>query len=190
MKKILTFLFISAFIFNINAQNQIKGHEYVDLGLSVKWATCNVGANQPYEYGDFYLWGKISTETDNTYTYGEYDIGGNRRFDVARAKWTGSWRMPTRREILELVTNCKWQWTSINGVKGCKVIGPNGNSIFLPAAGDSDAMSRRNIGKYGTYWSSTPDGNVRAYVLYISPEKVDIKQSYRENGKMVRPVSD
>lgn len=190
MKKILTFLFISVFIFNTNAQNQIKGHEYVDLGLGTKWATCNVGASQPYEYGDFYHWGKISTESDNTYTSGEYDIGGNRRFDVARAKWGGSWRMPTRREILQLIRSCKWQWTSMNGVKGCKVIGPNGNSIFLPAAGDSDAMSRRNIGKHGTYWSSTPIENDKAYVLYFSPEKVNIEQCLRWDGMMVRPVSD
>ncbi|MBO7283756.1 MAG: PEGA domain-containing protein, partial [Bacteroidales bacterium] len=113
----------------------INGHEYVDLGLpsGLKWATCNVGASSPEEYGDYYAWGEIETKSeytkDNSKTRGKSmsDISGNTMYDVACAKWGGSWRLPTKKELEELESKCKWEWTTINGKKGYKVTGPHGN---------------------------------------------------------------
>lgn len=118
MKKSLMVLFILSTIIIFYSCG--PKHEYVDLGLpsGTKWATCNVGANIPEEYGDFYAWGEITTKseytTENCVTYGESmdDISGNPNYDVARAKWGGSWRMPTKSEMRELVYNCNWTWTT------------------------------------------------------------------------------
>ncbi len=141
-----------------------NGHEYVDLGLpsGLKWATCNVGASSPSDYGDYYAWGETSTKSSYTdgssITYDEKigDIAGNPTYDVARAKWRGSWRLPTLEEFKELLDsdNCTWEWTTQDGHKGYKVTSKkNGNSIFLPAAGTSS----RDQGSRGDYWGSTPD---------------------------------
>ncbi|MCD8303544.1 MAG: hypothetical protein LUC86_01770, partial [Prevotellaceae bacterium] len=119
----------------------INGHEYVDLGLSVKWATCNVGGSYPSVYGDYYAWGETSTKSsydeDNckTYNVSMGSIAGNSSYDAARANWGGTWRLPTADEIDELIDKCDWEWTTRGGHAGYKVTGPNGNSIFLPAAG-------------------------------------------------------
>ncbi|MGM9860943.1 MAG: hypothetical protein ACI31C_09345, partial [Muribaculaceae bacterium] len=128
-----------------NAQsNMLNGHEYVDLGLSVKWATCNVGASGPTGYGDYYAWGEVRTkreytkENSLTYYNSNYDfnISGNSSYDVARYKWGSPWRLPSASEIYELCNNCTWEWTTMNGVNGYKVKSKkNSNYIFLPAAG-------------------------------------------------------
>ena len=146
--------------------NYINGHEYVDLGLpsGLKWATCNVGASSPEDYGEYYAWGMTTTPPDDNYiadncsTYGVEmsDISGNPQYDVASKNWGGSWRMPTEAEQQELIDNCSWEWTTQNGVKGCKVTGPNGNSIFLPFAGYRYRTSLYNDGFIGYYWSSIP----------------------------------
>ena len=140
----------------------INGHGYVDLGLpsGTKWATCNVGASEPEEYGNYYAWGETTSYTkDNSHrTYGKSmgDISGDASYDVAQAKWGGTWRLPTAGEMKELVNKCTWTWTTQSGVNGYKVIGPNGNSIFLPAAGYYDHHSSRSgVGGCGDYWSST-----------------------------------
>lgn len=198
MKKILTFLFISVFIFNINAQNKIKGHEYVDLGLSVKWATCNIGANTPEEYGYYYAWGETSTKSayteDNSRTYGKNmsNIRGNATYDVARSNWGSSWRLPTKSEMEELKYRCTWTWTSQSGVKGYKVTGPNGNSIFLPAAGGCEMWSRFGVGARGLYWGSTPheSSTSDAYNLDFRSDYHDVIWYDRYIGLTVRPVSE
>lgn len=108
------------------------GHDWVDLGLSVKWATTNVGASKPEGYGTFY-------------TYRE----------AQERLWTSPWRTPTYDELKELRNECTWKWTTQNGVNGCKVTGPNGESIFLPAAGYRQCNGYvYNVGAYGDYWSS------------------------------------
>ena len=178
----------------------IKGYEYVvDLGLpsGLKWATCNVGANSPEEYGDYYAWGEIEIKSeytdDNSKTYGKSmsDISGNSMYDVARAKWGGSWRLPTALELGELESKCKWEWTTINGKEGYKVTGPNGNSIFLSAAGRCTSSLGR-AGKYGYYWSSTPHEGYgdQAYELCFDSSYRNVDSGYRCHGHSVRPVSE
>lgn len=201
MKKILTFLFISVFIFNINAQNKINGHEYVDLGLpsGTKWATCNVGANKPEECGNEYAWGETITKSEynprNSITHGESmgNISGNRKYDVARANWGGSWRMPTKREMEELKNKCTWKMISQSDaegyVEGYRVTGPNGNSIFLPVVNPLVLIMDY---WFGEYWSSTPDEivNSAAYTLCFNSSECIVRREYRCVGRLVRPVSD
>ena len=141
--------------------------EAIDLGLSVKWASHNVGASSPEGYGGYYAWGETEEKSDYdwvTYNYGGINIGSNisgTQYDVAHVKWGGSWRMPTRDEINELVNKCTWKWTSLNGVNGQLVTGPNGNSIFLPAAGCryDAAGGLGSRGSTGGYWSATLSEN-------------------------------
>ena len=178
----------------------INGHEYVDLGLpsGLKWATCNVGASSAEEYGDYYAWGEIETKSeytkDNSKTDGKSigDISGNATYDVASSKWGGSWRLPTKKELEELESKCKGEWVTINGKKGYKVTGPNGNSIFLPATGCRYRSSLYDAGEYGRYWSSTPDeSNVYdAYDLFFISSFHDVRWSRRNHGRSVRPVSE
>ena len=170
-----------------------NGHEYVDLGLSVKWATCNVGASKPEDYGNYYAWGETSTKSsytsDNSKTYRKQmnDIKGNSQYDAARANWGGTWRLPTKAELEELKNKCTWTWTTQNGVKGCKVTGPNGNSIFLPAAGFR-ASSLIDAGESGNYCSSTPDESDYAYRLNFGSGFQYVYRSHRYFGRSVRPV--
>ena len=182
------------------------GHECVDLGLSVKWATCNVGANKPEEYGDYFAWGETTEKgtyyKDNCPTYGltkselqsqgYIDSEGNLtpKYDAARANWGGNWRMPTKTEMQELKDRCTWTWTTQNGVNGYKVKGPNGNSIFLPAAGCRHDGWFINVGSRGFYWSSTPreSGSNSAYYLYFDSSHHRVNDYYRYYGLSVRPV--
>ena len=173
-----------------------EGHEYVDLGLSVKWATCNVGATSPEEYGDYFAWGETSPKEKytekNSLTYGIQmsDISGNAQYDAARANWGGDWRMPTDEEMQELIDECTWTWTTQNGVKGHKVTGPNGNSIFLPAAGSRDGSSLDDAGGSGYYWSSTPYGALDdiAHGLSFLSGLHDMYYGSRDQGRSVRLV--
>ncbi len=187
----------------------INGYAYVDLGLSVKWATCNVGATTPSGYGNYYAWGETTTKSwysesncetirldvDELESQGYIDGSGNLTpsHDAATANWGGSWRMPTISELEELKNECTWNWTEQNGVNGCKVTGPNGNSIFLPAAGQRFESSLYSAGE-GNYWSSTPDESYDggAYDLDFNRNNnqyVDLG-SRRDYGQSVRPVSE
>ena len=176
----------------------INGYEYVDLGLpsGLKWATCNVGASSPEEYGDYYAWGEIETKSEYTVDNSKTsyrrmsDISGKSKYDVARAKWGGSWRLPTKKEFKELRKQCKWQWTTQNGKKGYKVTGPNGNNIFLPAASRRYWNNAEEV--YGVYWSSTPFGlhGFDAFYLYFDSFRHDVLWSNRYHGLSVRPVSE
>ena len=178
---------------------RINGHDYVDLGLSVKWATCNVGASCPEDYGNYYAWGEIQTKSEytkeNSLTYYGKDIGnisGNSRYDVARAQWGSSWRLPTLAEIKELKNQCKWKWTTEGGHKGYRVMGSNGNSIFLPAAGCRYGTSVRFQGSSGSYWSGTLNGGDSPYAcsLYFRDGIARWYDSGRDYGRSVRPVSE
>ncbi len=174
------------------------GHDYVDLGLSVKWATCNVGASSPTGYGSYYAWGETSPKSEyrssncKTYERSMSDIRGNSSYDAARANWGGSWRLPTKSECDELVNNCTRQWTTQNGVKGMRFTSKkNGNSIFLPAAGWRYSTSSDRAGEEGYYWSSTPSesGTQHAYYLYFnSGGRAITDWNFRNLGFPVRPV--
>ena len=183
----------------VTVSGTIAGHDYVDLGLpsGTKWATCNVGASTPEEYGNYYAWGETSTKTEyteeNSVTYGQQmsDISGNAQYDAATANWGSTWRIPNRAEVEELIDNCTWTWNTQNGVNGIKVTGTNGNSIFLPAAG----VSNESIGLACCYYSSFPGGeeNCCVYGIYSDLEDSDrfkLGWLYRYAGFTVRPVSN
>ena len=179
----------------LTVTGRINGHEYVDLGLSVRWATCNVGANSPADYGNYYAWGETSPIiVGNSVTFGKNmgDISGDYRYDAARANWGGSWRLPTKSEIEELVSKCKTKWITYNGRKGRLVTGPNGKSIFLPAAAWIPGSSQCDVDE-GYYWSSIHDDSSdwAAYALYVGGN--DFCLLYGSNcgkGYTVRPVSE
>ncbi len=175
-----------------------NGHEYVDLGLpsGLLWATCNVGATNPEDYGNYYAWGETETKSDyywnSSITYGKEigDISGNATYDAARANWGGTWRLPTNAEIDELVNNCTWVWTSQNGVNGYKVTGSSGYSIFLPAAGRRYGSSLNYAGSLSYYWSSTLYNTDYAYGLRFDSGNYSRYGIMRYLGCSVRPVTD
>lgn len=189
-------------------KNLTQGYEFVDLGLSVKWAKCNVGADFPEDYGDYYAWGELTTKSDyswNTYKWCEISdtsmikystVGINISLefedDVARVKWGRQWRMPTEKEIGELCDKCIWQWITINGVNGHLVTGPNGNFIFLPAAGLCDGTDFEYQGSIGYYWSSMLGYNETAgNTLYFRSNYKEYSLCwYRFYGFTVRPVTE
>ena len=176
------------------------GHEWVDLGLSVKWATCNIGASSPTDFGNYYAWGETSPKSDyaesNSKTYGRnmIDIGGNPRCDAARANWGGSWRLPTYAECEELLSNCYSEWTTQNGVAGRRFTSTkNGSSIFIPAAGYRAGTSAELVGRHARYWSSTPiEGETETSLSLEFPEGDIIPEiAYfhcRFYGYTIRPV--
>lgn len=174
-KYLLICIYIFIAISSISCSNS-AGKE-VDLGLSVNWAECNLGASSPEEYGDYYAWGELTPKevySRETYlwhdpknreiTLYEDNISGWNGLDPAADKWANGWRMPTASEINELIEKCTFSSNTYNGVKGLVVTGPNGNSIFLPTGGHMmDSYCHRFGGilefpfEYdsGYYWSGT-----------------------------------
>ena len=159
------------------SNNEKTTHDYVNLGLSVKWATYNVGADKPEDNGNLYAWGETEVKEQYTvrtskwgsmpFSLKKYNINSEQgtvdnkttldlEDDVAHVTWGGNWRMPTREEMDELHDNCTWEWTAINGVNGYRVTskkqGYTDRSIFLPAAGYK-ANGRYEYGSKGNYWS-------------------------------------
>ena len=185
--------------FTTLSDGMINGHQYVDLGLlsGLKWATCNVGADSPEEYGGYYAWGETETKAEytqgNSVTFGQQlsDISGNAQYDAATANWGGTWRMPTKDEIRELIYNCSWTPETQNGVDGFKVTGSNGNYIFIPASGYRDGSSSYIYGEC-YYWSSTPHqySSDYSYILYSDYEYQSEDMNYRYRGLTIRPVSN
>ena len=204
---------------NGGGNGTVNGHEWVDLGLpsGTLWATCNVGANTPTDYGDYFAWGE--TQTSNVYYWssykyanGDYDkltkycnnsYYGDNGFtdnlttleasdDAATANWGAGWRMPTRAEFEELQNknNCTVTWTTQNGINGRLFTGTNGNSLFLPAAGTRWAGYPIDFGSGGRYWSSSLDTGYPgdARYLYFGSGDYYMGYSYRYNGFTVRPV--
>ncbi|MBO5346128.1 MAG: fimbrillin family protein [Paludibacteraceae bacterium] len=197
-----------------------NGYEWVDLGLSVKWATCNVGATKPEEYGDYFAWGEVEPKrhsgwdiykycegTENTLTKYCCSSGlGNNGFiddkivldpedDAAHVNWGGAWRMPTYDELDELIMRCTWTWITQNEINGYKIIGLNGNSIFLPAAG-SKTDNQGNVSCVGSeihYWSSSLDiGSPNyAHVVCNIWGRVNLDVRYQRcSGLSIRPVCE
>ena len=181
----------------------VKPAEAIDLGLpsGTLWASWNVGAYAPEEYGGYYAWGE--TEIKDVYDLSSYtfynnktgevihigeDISGT-EYDVAHVKWGGSWHMPTYKQQKELIDKCSWTRTNQNGVNGQLVTGPNGASIFLPAAGycrpDLDME-----GSYGFYWSSSFDSDSEGYSVcqFFNSDDCSLRNGNLYWGLSVRPV--
>ena len=198
------------FVGNTGVEN---GYVYVDLGLSVKWATMNVGASKLEDYGDYFAWGETqpkSTYNWSTYKYcngsettltkyntsSSYGTVDNKTQlelsdDAAHANWGGSWRMPTDAEWRELREQCTWTCTTQNRKNGYKVTSKsNGNSIFLPAAGFRLDTSLSTAGIWGYYMSSSlnTDNPYYAWLVRFYSGDVYGGYSYRYYGQSVRPV--
>lgn len=200
--------------------NVVLDHEYVDLGLSVKWATCNVGATKPEDYGEYYAWGEIKSKNiynDHSYIHSKINgLWSNYVFikyntkqrkgikddksklelidDVAKTEWGVDWRIPSVEEFQELLNNCKWEWTELNGIKSYKVSskkdGYLDRFIILPANGfrNVDNIEAEKIGGY--YWSNTLNTSrpVFAMSLKICNTSCCIDSSERVLGYAIRPV--
>lgn len=191
--------------------------EYVDLGLPshTLWATCNVGANSPEGYGDYFAWGE--TEPKETYSWSTYQYCngsyntltkycyqsnyGYNGFtdtlnellledDAATANWGSPWHMPTLEQMQELIDNCTREWTTQGGVNGTLMTGPNGNTIFLPAAGIRWDESLNYAGGKGLYLSSSlhTSYSYNVYYLFFDSDGWHLHGSDRYNGFTVRPV--
>ena len=183
----------------------IDGHEAVDLGLSVKWATCNYGASSSYGYGNYYAWGETSTRKSyyrdsykyyNPKTDRDNDLMNNiqgSKYDVAK-NWGGNWRMPSKTEFEELVNKCTWKWITVSGTNGYKIIGSNGMSIFLPANGSYFATEKgAKAGVWGEYWTGTFKNTTNfyshAYALTFTQSKKNVDGESRYVGLAIRPVT-
>ena len=199
----LTTTDITKLISMMNDNYSYNGHEYVDLGLpsGTLWATCNVGASKPEEFGDYYSWGETTVKesylwsdytyynsSDGTYTNLGDDICGT-QYDAATVQWGSNWQLPTSEQFKELQENTTSEWASINGVSGIRLKGSNGNSIFLPAAGC--AGTPEWIGKYGYYWTGIqntmyPD---RANTATLGNDGLNWSgHMERGGGQSIRPV--
>ena len=203
----------------IDNSGTIFGRDYVDLGLpsGTLWATCNVGASKPEEYGDYFAWGE--TTTKSTYDWSTYKhcngssttftkyctqsiysyngISDNKREldsedDVATANWGSSWQMPSKDQFNELINSeyTTAEWTEVNSVNGRMITSKlNGNSIFLPAAGYSNTDPYL-VGAGGYYWSRSLYSYLPldAYKLDYSSGGISVGSSTRSLGLTVRPV--
>ena len=214
MKKLL-YLLSSLFAFTlVSCENEILPENVVDLGLSVKWSTINVGAIHPEDYGYYFAWGEFhQNENCNWETYkwcnkdyksltkycvsSEFGTVDNKTVldmqdDAAHMHWGSAWRTPTKEELEELRTQCSWAWETQNGVAGFTVIGPNGNSIFLPATGyrqDTKTVASETRGRYMSSSLDTVYSSNMYFLSFVSDD-VLISRDYRSFGLVIRPVFD
>ena len=185
-----------------------NGHEYVDLGLSVKWATCNVGASSPEQSGLYFAWGETTGYTSKqvpavrAFTENEYKAGPAASIsadlaleqDAAHVNLGGNWRMPTKNECQELLDNCDDSWT--DGYNGTDVAGwvltskVNGKSVFFPAAGDCSDSNVLGVGSNGEYQSAMWDSysTKLAWFLDFGSMGHNVSSSSRFQGRSVRGV--
>ncbi|MBQ5681401.1 MAG: Ig-like domain-containing protein [Bacteroidaceae bacterium] len=199
-----------------NVSGSLNGHDYVDLGLpsGTLWASCNVGANSPDEYGNYFAWGETEPKSDYSWSYYKYcknyssimtkyctnsshgTVDNKTELepsdDAATANWGSGWQMPSLKQFKELINSSytTTTWTTLNGKYGRKITSKsNGNSIFLPAAGWRDDTSLNNAGSSGNYWSRSLDtsGNSSAYYLQFHSSNF-LTYYYRYSGRSVRPV--
>jgi len=194
--------------------DKYNGYEYVDLGLpsGLKWATCNIGADAPEKYGDFYEWaeteprdrygkGNKHSSDGSSLKYSKYNKDDNKTLldpedDVAHVVWGGTWRMPTDEEHKELRRNCKWEDTTLNGVNVTKITGPNGNCIYLPYNGRRMYDDFMELDKTGYYWTSSLVTKGNSWMKYFCSFASYFSVPYafgnmlRDFGAAVRPVTE
>ena len=192
-------------------------YEYVDLGLpsGTLWATCNVGATSPEEYGDYFAWGETQPKEDyswSTYKYCEGTMNTMTKYctrsnvgtldnktelepmdDVATANWGVEWQMPSVEQLEELINSnyTTTTWTTLNGVYGWMIVSKqNGNRVFLPAAGYRYDTSLKGVGSGGRYWSRSlyTSNSSGGRGLYFDSSKVSTGDYDRCDGRSVRPV--
>jgi hypothetical protein len=171
----------------------------IDLGIGTLWSCCNVGASSPESYGSYYAWGETSEKTNyssvNYAYYNEYigDFISGTDYDAATANWGGAWRMPTYQQTETLLNSCPSEWTQVNSVNGLKFTGPNGNSIFLPAAGYRWNDYLYIVGRQGFYWVGmlSTTNTYDAFSLFFGEHGDDANWTSggRERGHTVRPVA-
>lgn len=163
-----------------------NNHEYVDLGLSVKWATCNIGASKPEDPGNYFAWGETKKKKD--YSRANWS-GRSSNQDAAKVIWKGKWRMPTASEAEELKKKCTWQYKTQNGMKGYLVTSNiNGASIFLPAAGNYVGNSVYHYNEDGEYLT-TSESYSKPVRMSLSPDYVGVwNTEYGYFGCSIRPV--
>ncbi len=199
----------------VATSNMHNGYQYIDLGLpsGVMWAACNIGATNPEDNGSYFAWGETSAKTSynwNTYKYGSAETelakyntkkksGRVDKItvlesddDVAASVCGGNWRLPTLDEFRELLSKCTSEWITVNGVYGRKIIGSNGNSIFLPASGYKYPSSFNFLSFDGYYWTSTLDDSYpsHAWFLHFSSSIFDVEGGFRSFGRSIRAVYD
>ena len=176
---------------NVQSFTTIYEPDYIDLGLSCKWASFNLGATKPEEVGNYYAWGEFDPKT--TFTPSNY-IGKNRldncisatEYDTARKTLGSLWRMPTISEFQELIEKCNWQEATYKNTEGYLVTGKNGKSIFLPKAGCK--YENRKDGGYA-YWTANSDKPKSSYAYIWSGIGANvIRDIYRYYGCPIRPV--
>lgn len=179
------------------AEDRIKRGtaEPVDLGLSVKWASHNLGTTIMEQPGLYVGWGDITAQNIST-NYNDYPtpnpptrIDGT-EFDLARRMWAETWRLPTNEEMLELMQQCQWMWTSINGVTGFQITGKTGNAIFLPAGGQRYGGQFELAYTNGSYWTGNLFEQEPARACYLSFTQFNgqLASLARYMGMCIRPV--
>ena len=181
----------------------------IDLGLSVSWSDQNLGAASETGYGWYLAWGEIGEKdhyfydnyqyTDSEESQTTVDIGADicgTDYDVATTRWGAGWRLPSEAEMKELIEDCVWAWETREGILGVKVVGPNGNSIFLPAGGTNKELPEDN--PECAYWTGTLSqglGRTAVSLLCIydsEKEETTLRTfgTYKVYGLLVRPVKD
>lgn len=180
--------------YSYKATGSVDGHEYVDLGLSVSWATCNVGAYNISDGGGDYFFGDrngtLTLETAETYDFPKPPIKGT-YYDIATAKWGKNWSLPSEDETWELIENCTTQRCKINGTDGYRVTGPNGNSIFLPCVYLYDSAEYNPEKVYKCIYMTSGEGSGgRFWSLHLKEENLASLLNTTETCTMaVRPVT-
>ncbi len=171
----------------------VAGRHWVDMGTSVMWSICNVGATSATDAGGYYAWG----ETENKRTYSERtssmmnirlgDISGDPQLDVARVKWGDTWRLPTKDEFQELIDNCTWEFEN----NTMKITADNGNVLYFPLGGLQVGAATYEAGTLGGYWTSSSDDPKEAYLAAFAVGNSPRIGSFdRFMGLCVRPVID
>jgi|GEM_PF-1010071 len=196
----------------------LNGHTWIDLGLpsGIRWATTNIGATNPEDYGNYYAWGE--TETKDTFNYNTYRYfyNGNDSSitkycnnaelgyegytddlttldssdDAATVNWESTWRIPTQEEFQELIDNCTWSWTEQNNNSGYSITGPNGNNIFLPAGGFMTGTTLGRPNENGSYWTNSINSENPLSAMYLDSwsTRFSISSLGRSSGNTIRPV--
>lgn len=193
---------------NLSQAEERKDKKAIDLGLSVLWADSNLYENDNFGKCTKFSWGDIATRTLFRYIDGKLNkkskyelkrilgnddlsICGNKKYDAAKNLWGDNWRLPQKQEFEELINQCEWEWTTINNISGYKVIGKNGNSIFLPITGES-VVDKICSPHAGFYWSGTANSDIlgeEAYFLYLDEKQNSLNScGIRWHGMAIRPV--